>query len=123
MIVEKGVEMIKVCENIKKILPIVDEVFYEHGNHLIIEATEWGRDNLRDSHLAGQAVDVKKPLMKQFEVFYKLKDVLGINYFVKSFEGHFHIGYAPGEETIKHIKKYYKKHKPAAAAPPGIQSL
>lgn len=111
MIVEKGVGMTEVCEFIKKVLPIIDETFYEHGNHLIIEATKWGKDGARSAHESGNAIDVKKPLLKQFDVFYKLKDVLGINFLVKTLEGHFHIEYTPGVEPLKHIKKSHNKQR------------
>ena len=39
MKVEKGVDITTVCPMLIKVLPLIDLIFYEKGNHLIITAT------------------------------------------------------------------------------------
>ena len=95
MIVEKGIEMRGVCAELHGALKIIHLVFYEKGEHLIIVATKWGKDALRESHEAGHAIDVKKPLKNFHDVFWGLKKALGSNYVLRSIGDHIHIEYSP----------------------------
>jgi hypothetical protein len=95
MIVQKGVDMNGVCKNLKAVLKIIHLVFYEEGNHLIIIATKWGRDEHRDAHEHGLAIDVKKPLKAGAKVLYRLKGALGVNFNIKKVASHLHIEYDP----------------------------
>lgn len=95
MIIEKGAEMKGVCKNLKDVLKIIHLVFYEEGNHLIIIATKWGRDEHREAHEHGLAIDVKKPIKASTKVIYRLKGALGVNFNVKTVRSHLHIEYDP----------------------------
>jgi hypothetical protein len=95
VIIEKGVEMIDLCEQLKKVLKIIDLIFYESGNHMIIIAEKRGHDTLRVCHEEGKAIDLKAPLVNSGKVFYRLKASLGINFTVKRIAGHWHVEYTP----------------------------
>ena len=95
MIIEKGVEMIGLCDNLKRVLPVIDEAFDMHGNVATITATKWGRDPLRLAHESGHALDVKEPTFHEPETTAMLADALGLNYTVRHMKGHLHIEYTP----------------------------
>jgi len=95
MTITVGVKMLYVCEQLKKVLKIIDLIYYEQGNHFIIVGTDWGHDTLRTGHEHGRALDALPPLVQSTKVFYKLKKSLGINFIVKRFPNIWHIEYAP----------------------------
>ena len=95
MIIEKGVEMIGLCENLKSILPIIDAVYTRQGIPMVVTATRWGRDPLRLAHKSGHALDVGRPSLHEPATMALLKDTLGLNYTVRFFKTHFHIEYTP----------------------------
>ena len=106
MNIEKGVEMIGVCTNLKRVLKIIDQVFYETGNHFLIIAAKWGKDVLRLAHESGHAIDAAFPYTNWPDILYKLKDVLGCNYTVRDMKSHLHIEYTPlGDRPLPHKPK------------------
>ena len=109
MVIEKGVEMVNVCKQIKKVLPIINLVFYEAKNVLVITATNRGRDILRLSHEAGHAIDVMFPLVDYPTVRYKLQGALGFNYHIRNMKTHLHIEYLPWSE--KPLRRMGENHE------------
>lgn len=101
MKIGSGIEMTEVCENIKNVLKIIDLIIYESGNHLVIIATKWGKDDLDLAHKSGKAIDVERPAKDGFDTYWKLKNSLGLNYLVLDKKSHLHIEYAPLGETAK----------------------
>jgi len=95
MVIEKSVEMIDVCEQIKNILPIIEHVFYESGNHCVVIASKWGRDPFRESHENGKAIDILKPTHRETDTLYKLRDAIGLNFTVLPVHTHWHIVFDP----------------------------
>ena len=119
MIIEKGIEMIGLCENLKKVLPIIDAACTKTGNVMIITATHWGRDRLRQAHESGRALDVKTPTFRVPETISLLSDSLGLNYTVRSVIGNIHIEYTPlGLLVDIHLKqkRHYESLSPVQEA-------
>jgi len=95
VIIEKGVEMIGLCENLKKVLPIIETVFGKYAMEPVFVATKWGRDPLRIAHESGHALDIKRHPHNHTKVNADLSDALGLNYTVRTFKDHLHIEYTP----------------------------
>ena len=95
MIIEKGVEMIGLCENLNKILPIIEAAFGMFGNDVIVSAAKWGRDRRRTAHESGHALDVRLPAFHEPETIALLTDALGLNFTVRRVIGNLHIEYTP----------------------------
>jgi len=104
MKIGSGIDITEVCKNIKTVLKIIDLIFYESGNHLVIIATKLGKDDLDLPHKNGRAIDVEKPTKEGFDTYWKLKNSLGINYLVLDKKSHLHIEFAPLGETTKRDK-------------------
>jgi len=119
VIIEKGVEMIGLCENLKKVLPIIETAYARTSNDMIITATKWGRDPLRWAHEAGRALDVHGPSRYLQETVSGLSNALGLNYTVRIFKNHLHIEYTPlgllGETHLKQ-KRHYESMSPVREA-------
>ena len=109
MKIEKGIEIIDVCGNLKKVFPIIDLVLYEAGNHMLITGTKRGLDFLRLPHESGHAIDVARPLNEPLGTVLKLRYALGFNFKVLDMKTHLHIAYEPlcdktlpGQTAMKH---------------------
>lgn len=95
MIIEKGVEITDLCENLKNILPIINAAFGMFGNEVTARGTKWGRDGLRLAHENGHALDVRSPAFHEPETIALLDLALGLNFTVHVFKTHIHIEYTP----------------------------
>jgi hypothetical protein len=95
MHIDYGIKMESVHPTLQKILPVVDLIFYENGQHMIVKATDYGRDYLRDAHKEGRAIDLELPLTDPDIILYRIKKTLGLTFWVTRFPTHFHLEYTP----------------------------
>lgn len=101
LVIQKDVEMIEVCNQLKNILPILERVFYENGNHCVVCGTKRGRDPFRDSHEKGTAIDIVSPINRQANTYYQTKDAIGLNYRILQLPTHWHILFDPVAEISR----------------------
>lgn len=95
MIMGKGFTLVGLSENLRRVLPIIDAAFEQHGGEVFITAAKWGRDHFREAHESGRALDVQLPFVCYDKTLALLTAALGLNYTIRRMINHLHIEYTP----------------------------
>jgi hypothetical protein len=95
MVIEKGVEMRKVCRNITRVLKVIETIYKDTGQELVITGTKWGHDHSRFAHESGRAIDIALPVYLHLRTVNKLRLCLGVNFIVRVNQNHLCIEFCP----------------------------
>lgn len=95
MVISKGIEMKGVCRSIVRILKIIEVIFRDVDQTLVIIGSNWGHDGMRFAHESGNAIDICPPAKKRYLVLTRIRLCLGWNYIVLDERSHLHIEFCP----------------------------
>jgi len=98
MLLKLGVDISRLNREIRRALPVIENVYRGTPYEPVITATYEGNHSTGSLHYANDAVDVRLPFPQgcsQETVFNKLKKELGKDYDVVLHKTHYHIEYDP----------------------------
>jgi len=99
MLVKLGVDISRLKRPIRRVLPIVDRVYREHGEEAVITSTYEGDHSPGSLHYADLAIDIRyakdNPTGVAMELVQEIRDKLGDDYDIVLEKDHIHIEYDP----------------------------
>ena len=102
MFIDRGVSLSGLNQHLIRALTVVDGIYRSRGDTLVLIATRWAKDSMRQAHEKGDAVDISRPACPEQLPAYKIKQALGINFTCVRVSNHYHLAFqSPSPILIK----------------------
>ena len=95
MLIKAGVDISRLRPEIRKKLPMIEEIVLASSEEFVITSTFEGTHSAGSLHYANLAIDIRRPKDSRYKIMLKLKGYLGPDYDVVKEKTHIHIEYDP----------------------------
>jgi len=95
MLIKAGVDISRLNREIRRALPMIENVYNHCGCELVITSTYEGNHGAGSLHYCDDALDTRKPVERLQEIAREIKERLGRDYDIVQEEDHLHYEYDP----------------------------